>query len=395
MVERSHRDTVRRNRRDYNGQCSPSHSSRRGLYRSLCRRVAIFGRASGRHFAAICAVSAAAITALAAVPTAYASPNTAYGSSSQASFAQAKDAYDAGDKKLALAYGKTAAQNGDTEAQVLVGHILMRGETGVVDYVSAASWFKKAALKDHPDALVALAEMSLRSQGGLTPSQAVPWLERAAALGRKDAMRVLADVYDNGQGVAKDSVKARQWRGKAANDGDALAARAMGDELLESDAFEALQWYEHAAALGDPQSAYIAAIMYVENYEIRPNSKKSATLMQQAANANIPAAMADYGLLVFQGNGVEQNSAAAAKWFERAAKAGDSEGQFLYAFTLAKGDGVDQSYEDAYFWLLRSGESGIDEYDADRKDLRERLEDNVDAAVLARARTRFNRTNTP
>ena len=307
-------------------------------------------------------MSAAAITGLAAVPTAYASPNTAYGSSSQASFAQAKDAYDAGDKKLALAYGKTAAQNGDTEAQVLVGHILMRGETGVVDYVSAASWFKKAAMKDHPDALVALAEMSLRSQGGLTPSQAVPWLERAAALGRKDAMRVLADVYDNGQGVAKDSVKARQWRGKAANDGDALAARAMGDELLESDAFEALQWYEHAAALGDPQSAYIAAIMYVENYEIRPNSKKSATLMQQAANANIPAAMADYGLLVFQGNGVEQNSAAAAKWFERAAKAGDSEGQFLYAFTLAKGDGVDQSYEDAYFWLLRSGESGIDEY---------------------------------
>ena len=131
--------------------------------------------------------------------------------------------------------------------------------------------------------------------------------------------------------------------------------------------------------------------MYVENYEIRPDRKKSAALLRQAANASIPPAMADYGLIVYQGAGVEQDSTAAAKWFERAAKAGDSEGQFLYAFTLAKGDGIEKSFEDAYFWLLRSGESGVDAYDKDRKDLRERLEANVDAAVLARARVRFNR----
>ena len=301
-------------------------------------------------------------------------------------------AYDEGDKNLALAYGKIAADKGDIEAQVLVGHILMRGETGLIDYIGAVKMLEKAALKDHPDALVALAELALRSQGGLTPPQATPYLKRAAELGRHDAMRVLADAYDNGQGVKKDPNEARQWRGKAAKEGDALAARAMGDETLEKDAFEALQWYEHAATLGDPQSAYIAAIMYVENYEIRPDQKKTAALMRQAANANIPAAMADYGLLVYQGTGVEQNTTSAAKWFERAAKAGDSEGQFLYAFTLAKGEGLTQSYEDAYYWLLRSGESGFDDYDNDRKALRERLEANVDSAVLARARSRFDRT---
>ena len=314
------------------------------------------------------------------------------GSSQSASFEDAKKAYEAGDKNLALAYGKIAAEKGDVEAQILVGHILMRGETGLIDYKSAVDVFQKAALKDHPDALVALAELALRSQGGLTPPQAAPWLERAAALGRHDAMRVLADAYDKGEGVPKDHIKATHWRGKAANEGDALAARAMGDETLEKNPFEALQWYEHAATLGDPQSAYIAAIMYVENYEIRPDEKKSAVLMRQAANANIPAAMADYGLLVYQGVGVEQNSTAAAKWFERAAKAGDSEGQFLYAFTLAKGEGLTKSFEDAYYWLLRSGESGVDDYDNDRAGLRERLEANVDPAILARARSRFDRT---
>lgn len=400
MVARSYRNTERSNWWNHCGQCLSSDSGRRGLYRDISGRLGASRRTSLRAIAAISALSIIGLAPLPqsgwtaqVQPIAYASQVSSYGSSAgrTANFSLAKDAYDAGDKKLALAYGQTAAENGDVEAQILVGHILMRGETGLVDYAGAVRWFKKAAQKDHPDALVGLSEMALRSQGGLTPPQAVMWLERAANLGRQDAMRVLADVYDNGQGVTKDSVKAKQWRGRAAKDGDALAARAMGDELIDADPFEALQWYEHAATLGDPQSAYIAAIMYVENYEIRPDRKKSAVLMQQAANANIPPAMADYGLLIYQGAGVVQDDAAAAKWFERAAKAGDSEGQFLYAFTLAKGEGVTQSFEDAYFWLLRSGESGVDAYDKDRKDLRERLEANVDAPVLERARARFNR----
>ncbi|MEP6341678.1 MAG: tetratricopeptide repeat protein [Maricaulaceae bacterium] len=352
--------------------------------------MATSGRAS---LCALAAFGALSYISLASSPAALAdTPRTLTSNTRVVSYQDAIKAYESGDKNLALAYGKIAANNGDTEAQVLVGHILMRGETGLIDSNGAADVFKKAALKDHPDALVALSELALRSQAGLKPPDAIAYLERAATLGRHDAMRVLADVYYKGENIPKDTVKAAKWRAKAAVDGDALAARAMGDELSEKDPFEALQWYEHAATLGDPQSAYIAALMYAENFEIRPDGKKAAVLMRQAANANIAPAMADYGLLVYQGAGVEQSDTSAAKWFERAAKAGDSEGQFLYAFTLAKGDGIEQSFEDAYYWLLRSGESGVDDYNKDREALRERLEKNVNADILARARSRFDRT---
>lgn len=391
MVARSNRNSERSHWGNNDGNSRVSDHSGGGFYRRLGGRLATFRRARSGHFAALCAVSAL-LTGLAPVNNAWAEPIPAYRTNAQsATMSDAMKAYDSGDKNLALAYGKIAATNGDEEAQILVGHILMRGETGLVDTAEAAKWFQKAALKDNPDALVGLAEIALRSQAGLTPPDAVPYLERAAALGRLDAMRVLADAYEQGTGVPQSTAKAMEWRGKAAREGDALAARAMGDETLERDAFEALQWYEHAATLGDPQSAYIAAIMYVENFEIRPDRKKSAVLLRQAADANIAAAMADYGLIVYQGVGVEQSNTSAAKWFERAAKAGDSEGQFLYAFTLAKGEGIEQNFEDSYFWLLRSGESGVDDYNADRKALRERLEANVDGAVLTRARTRFNR----
>ena len=390
MVERNDRNSMCRHRRDNNGQCCRSDNGRRGLYRRIIGHMAISGRASLRALASLSIVSTISLTSH---PTAFANtPQTLTSNTRIVSYEDAIKAYESGDKNLALAYGKIAADRGDTQAQVLVGHILMRGETGLIDTTGAAEALQKAALKDDPDALVALAELAMHSQAELTPTDAISYLERAAALGRHDAMRVLADVYDEGKTIPQDTVKATEWRAKAAVDGDALAARAMGDELAQKDPFEALQWYEHAATLGDPQSAYIAALMYAENFEIRPDEKKAATLMRQAANANIAPAMADYGLLVYQGAGVEKNDKSAAKWFERAAKAGDSEGQFLYAFTLAKGDGIPQSFEDAYYWLLRSGESGVDDYNNDREALRERLEQNVDSAILARARSRFDRT---
>lgn len=306
-------------------------------------------------------------------------------------YADALVAYEDGNKTLALVNAKIAGTNGNADAQVMVGHILMRGETGLINVDEAAKWFRSAAEQKHPDAYVALGEMALRSQANMRPSQARNWLVRAANLGRSDAMRVLADMYSKGTGVPKSSEKAATWLERANKHGDTRSARRMGDMLIETDPKAALEWYEKAAGKGDTEAAYIAALMYVENLDIRPNQKKAAILMRQAAEAGLAAAQADYGLLVYQGAGVPQNTKSAAKWFAKAAKGGEKEGQFLYAFTLAKGEGVEQSFEDAYYWLLKSGESAIDEYDKDRKVLKQRLEQNVDASTLARARARYEK----
>jgi len=304
-------------------------------------------------------------------------------------FQHAMDAYEAGDKALALAHAKIAANNGDVEAMVLAGHILMRGETGLIDTIGAADWFQRAAARHHVDAYVALGELAIRGQAGLTASDAKYWLQKAADLGRTDAMRALADMNMQGTGTVPNPSAGTDLLVRAANNGDALAMKKLGDRLFDTDAEAALGWYEKAAAKGDPNSAYIAAIMYAENYDIRPNAKKAAVLMRQAAEAGMPTAQADYGLLVYQGAGVTRDINAAAKWFERAAKGGDREGQFLYAFTLYKGEGVPQSSEDAYYWLLKSdGESGVDEYDNDRKNFKKNLEKTLDPSVMARARAR-------
>jgi TPR repeat protein len=311
---------------------------------------------------------------------------------SQIDYASALAAYESGDVATALIQGKVAGAGGDADAQVLVGHILMRGEAGLVDKLDAAKWFLKAANQGHTDGMVALGELGLTNSGGLSHSDALKWLGHAARKERTDAMRALADIYLTGKGTAPDQAIGRSWLVKAANLGDAFAERKLGDIYFDEQPVEALVWYERAANHGDPQAAYVAALMYAENFDIKPDAKRAAELLAIAAEAGVAAAQADYGLVVYQGNGVERSAEKAAEWFKKSAIGGDPEGRFLYAFTLAKGDGVSKSFEDAYYWLLRaeleSGDSGIHEYDKDRAELKKRLEDNVNAETLQRARTR-------
>jgi TPR repeat protein len=305
-----------------------------------------------------------------------------------ADFDAAVRAYESGDFNLALASAKLAAAQGNSDAQVLAGLILMNGETGLVDDVSAAGYFKRAANAGNTDAMLNLGKMALKSRGGLSESDAMEYFAQASANGRLEAKRAIGEMYQKGIGIAPDQEKAKSWLTEAADAGDTSGARKMGDSLIETAPKAALIWYEKAADFGDAQAAYIAAIMYVENFEIRPNSARAAKLLEQAAYGGIAAAQADYGLLVYQGAGVTRSIDGAAEWFRKSAEGGDKEGQFLYAFTLAKGEGVTQSYEDAYYWLLKSGESGVDDYDNDRRKLREKLEANVNKALLDRARRR-------
>jgi len=308
----------------------------------------------------------------------------------QADFAQAVSAYELMDYATALTKAKVAATQGHADAQVMTAHILLRGQTGLVDYNMAADNYRKAAAQGNTDAYVGLGEMALRSLAGLTPSDAMQWFSSAAQAGRRDAMRAIGEMYMKGQGIAPNPDKAKFWLDKAGESGDHLAHRKMADSLFETDPVKALELYEKAADAGDNEAAYIAAIMYEENFEIKPNTARMAELMKQSAESGHPPALADYGLLVYQGRGVDQNTGEAATWFEKAARAGDDEGMFLYAFTLAKGEGVAQNFEEAYYWALKSGESEVSDYTQDRIQLRQGLEQKLDRATVDRVKARVS-----
>lgn len=308
---------------------------------------------------------------------------------SGANFEAAVKAYQDGKITQALSLAKTAARAGNSDAAVLAGYILRKGETGTADLTGAKKWYQQAALKSNPDALVALGEMGLKGQAGLTAQDALSYLLRAAESGRTDAMRTLADMYRLGKGTKPNPSESEFWLRKAAQSFDPDGAKALGDSLFESDPKAALKAYEQAANAGHIEAAYIAGIMYAENFDIRPDEKRSAQWLRMAAEGGHAAAMADYGLLVYQGVATQPSQKEAAAWFKKSAEKGDSEGQFLYAFTLAKGEGVTQDFEKAYFWALKSIESaqtvkGDDLYQKDRQSLLKGLQGKLSPEAQAR-----------
>ena len=273
---------------------------------------------------------------------------------------------------------------------MLAGYILREGLADAPDLEAARRYYEKGAIRGHPDALVALGEMGLNGEAGLTERDAQVYLTRASDAGRVDATRALAEMARTGRGMEASVESEREYLNRASGSFDAEATKRLGDTYYESDAAKALSLYEEAANAGHAEAAYLAGVMYVTNFDIRPDEEKSAYWLGRAAKAGHAAAQADYGLLVYQGvAGVARSEEDAARWFRRSAEGGDSEGMFLYAFTLAKGEGVEQDFGEAYYWLLKSGESTVDDYQRDREALRERLEANVAPDVLAAARARL------
>ena len=92
-------------------------------------------------------------------------------------------AYDRADYRSALGVWLPAAEEGDAEAQMLVGEIYERGIGGAPDYAAAAEWYLRAAEQGNARAQFNLG--TLHEQGLGVPAdklQALNWYRRASGL---------------------------------------------------------------------------------------------------------------------------------------------------------------------------------------------------------------------
>jgi len=71
-------------------------------------------------------------------------------------------------------------------------------------------------------------EMGNNYYRGVDYLHAAYWYRKAADQGHSGAQYILGTLYDDGKGVAKDSVQAKFWYQKAASQGHELAATALG-----------------------------------------------------------------------------------------------------------------------------------------------------------------------
>lgn len=124
---------------------------------------------------------------------------------------------------------------GNVEAQVIIGDIYYRSDTGFPkDSVQAVFWWRKAAEQGQTNAQFNLAAMYATGDG--VPKDLVmayKWVTLAAEQGHADAQFHLAAMYATGDGVPRDLVIAYKWVTLATAQGNTVAKEVR--DVLEKE----------------------------------------------------------------------------------------------------------------------------------------------------------------
>ena len=148
----------------------------------------------------------------------------------QADFNAAKHAYDQAEYATALKDLTPLAEQGNADAQALLGTMYFKGQGVPKDFRLALKWYQAAADQGNPQGQFQIGAAYLNGIGvAKDGAQALKWLRLSADQGNSDAQLFLGLAYRNLHDVPNDFVQAYMWLHLAALAGDPLAPRQRDD----------------------------------------------------------------------------------------------------------------------------------------------------------------------
>ena len=119
---------------------------------------------------------------------------------------------------------------------------------------------------------------------------------------------------------------------------------------------EAATWYRRAAEAGDAAAARALGSLYLTGAGPAQDNEEAARWLRRAAEAGDVVSQVDLANLVAHGGGGPEDPANIARWFAHDAISGDLVAAFNVGMCLAKGLGVDRDEEEAARWLRHAAE---------------------------------------
>lgn len=137
--------------------------------------------------------------------------------SARADLASAKHAYAAKDYLTAYKEFGPLAEQGDADAQAMLGRMYLMGQGVQKDSEQASKWFKASASQGNAEAQFFLGSIYLLPRKDV--AEGLKWLRLAADQGNQDAQLLLGKAYmDGSPEVPRDPVQGDMWLRLAAKD---------------------------------------------------------------------------------------------------------------------------------------------------------------------------------
>ena len=291
---------------------------------------------------------------------------------------------------------RTAAEQGDAEAQDSLGWAYRLGYGVPEDFAEAAKWFRRAAEQGYADAQLSLGVAYECGEGVPKDSaEAVRWYRRAAEQGLDAAQYCLGTSYLFGDGVPEDREKSEKWLLRAAEQGNEDAQFQLGEMYSDNEGIwqnnaEAAKWFDAAAKQGNVYAQLELAHMYDDGRGVPQSDSEAARWFRRAAEKGNAEAQHLLGICYYRGEGVPENDAEAIKWFLQAAEQGYIRAQYQLGMMHGEGIGVPQNYSEAYIWLFLATRFGFEEAERIRDEIAQKLSSTDLIAAQKEAEKRYN-----
>jgi TPR repeat protein len=200
--------------------------------------------------------------------------------------------------------------------------------------------------------------LAFHYEGERNYTQALEWYRKAAEQGYGISALNAGQMYETGQGVARDRAEALRLYRKSAEAGDAEAQwrTALLQEQLENDR-EAVRWLQRLAKDGDTRGMVQLAEHYERGHGVARDMRQALALYDRAAPNN-PWAQFKVGIIYFEGNGVPRDHAAALRAFRGAGDRGHAPAMNNAGVMHEQGLGTAASDSAALDWYFKALSAG-------------------------------------
>jgi enhanced entry protein EnhC len=185
------------------------------------------------------------------------------------------------------------------------------------------------------------------------------WYTASAEQGNATAQYLLGQFYQTGQTGDPDYNLAEDWYKKAAKQ-LAKASVALGFiyETVDDNYAEALSAYEKAASEGDVYGNYDLALMYQYGKGVPVDYQKAKVLFTAAADKGYSEAMNQIASMYFYGLGQDRNDQQALDWYKKAANLGNANALYVLGLFSETGFATKLDFQDALKYYQEASSQG-------------------------------------
>lgn len=190
------------------------------------------------------------------------------------SYEEGRAAYIAGDYDEAFNILEPLAEDGNSEAQKMLGIMYDYGHGVTANSEKALYWYLLSAEQGHPAVQYQVGAKYFRGDGVKQNYQeAAKWWEQAANGGQVDAQFNLGLMYFRGLSIEPDDERAAFLFSQAAEQGHghaqySLAVMYAFGRGVDKDYAQALQWFQKSADQGIGQAQFNLGVFYENGYGV-------------------------------------------------------------------------------------------------------------------------------